>query len=83
MNMRPASEACDHGRLEFQDVYNEFHPKIRRYLDRLVGRTEAEDVIQDVFVKVRQALHLSESTSSLCWSAWRYRSAPPRRFGVF
>ena len=36
---------------EFQTIYDEFQPKIRRYLSRLVGATDAEDLTQEVFVK--------------------------------
>ncbi len=44
------------GREEFQDVYRKYHPAILRYLTRLVGRDEAEDVAQEVFLKVDRGL---------------------------
>jgi len=34
--------------LDFQRVYDEFQPRIRRYLARLAGAAEAEDLTQDV-----------------------------------
>ncbi len=40
------------GNEEFQDVYRKYYPAILRYLTRLVGRDEAEDVAQEVFLKV-------------------------------
>lgn len=40
------------GPASFADVYDEFQPKVRRYLSRLVGRTEAEDLTQEVFARV-------------------------------
>jgi DNA-directed RNA polymerase specialized sigma24 family protein len=33
--------------LEFQKVYEDFQPKILRYLARLVGKSEAEDLAQE------------------------------------
>ncbi len=60
-------------RLCFEDVYAEFHPRIRRYLDRLLGGGEAEDATQEVFVKVSQALARFRGGSSV--STWLYRVA--------
>ncbi len=68
-----ANEARDHVQLDFQNVYDEFHPRIHRYLNRLVGPNEAEDVTQDVFAKVSQALPQFRGDSSL--STWIYRIA--------
>jgi RNA polymerase sigma-70 factor (ECF subfamily) len=60
-------------KLEFNDVYNNFHAKIRRYLERMVGKYEAEDVIQEVFMKVNAGLQGFEGESQL--STWVYRIA--------
>ncbi len=61
-------------RLCFEDVYAEFHLRIRRYLDRLLGgASEAEDATQEVFVKVSQALARFRGESSV--STWVYRIA--------
>jgi RNA polymerase sigma-70 factor (ECF subfamily) len=68
-----ASETRDHDRLDVQHVYGEFHAKIRRYLDRLLGPTDAEDVTQEVFAKVSQGLPQFREDSSL--STWVYRIA--------
>ena len=42
--------------LEFQKIHEAFRPKIHRYLTHLVGEHEAEDLTQEVFVKVSRAL---------------------------
>jgi RNA polymerase sigma-70 factor, ECF subfamily len=59
--------------LEFPTVYAEFEPKIRRYLDRLAGHAAVDDLIQDVFTKISQALPQFRGESSL--STWVYRIA--------
>lgn len=57
----------------FQETYDTFQPKILRYLARLVGKHEAEDLTQSVFVKVHQGLMDFRGESSL--STWIYRIA--------
>ena len=59
--------------LEFQNIYNTFHDKIRRYLARLVGETESEDLTHEVFIKAGKALEDFRGESSL--STWIYRIA--------
>jgi RNA polymerase sigma-70 factor, ECF subfamily len=59
--------------LDFQKIYGTFQPKIHRYLTRLVGENEAEDLTQEVFVKVRQGLRNFRGKSQL--STWIYRIA--------
>jgi RNA polymerase sigma-70 factor (ECF subfamily) len=59
--------------LDFQTVYDEFHDRIRYYAGRLVGEADAQDVTQEVFVKVDRHLAGFEGKSSL--SAWIYRIA--------
>ena len=63
---------------EFQTLYDEFQPKIRRYLSRLVGTTDAEDLTQEVFVKVSQALPTFRGESKV--STWIYRIATNTAF---
>jgi len=58
---------------ELQNIYTTFHPKILRYLTRLVGEGEAEDLTQEVFIKAGQALPGFRGESSL--SSWLYRIA--------
>jgi RNA polymerase sigma-70 factor (ECF subfamily) len=59
--------------LEFEEVHETFRPKIHRYLVRLVGEGEAEDLTQEVFVKVNRALKTFRGESQL--STWIYRIA--------
>lgn len=59
--------------LEFQKVYDAFRPRILRYLARLLEEHEAEDVTQEVFLKVSRALKTFQGESQL--STWIYRIA--------
>jgi RNA polymerase sigma-70 factor (ECF subfamily) len=59
--------------LEFASIYTEFHPKIQRYLTRLVGEYEAEDLTQEVFFRISQGLPTFRGESKL--STWIYRIA--------
>ena len=60
--------------MEFRQIYKEYYPKILRYLSRLSGNNlEAEDLTQDVFIKVNEALDKFEGRSSL--STWIYTIA--------
>jgi RNA polymerase sigma-70 factor, ECF subfamily len=61
------------GQLEFQDVYTDFQPKIRRYLARLAGEQEADDLLQETFIKVERGLERFRGESQL--STWIYRIA--------
>ena len=63
---------------DLQTVYDELQPKIRRYLSRLVGPTDAEDLTQEVFIKVGQALPSFRGESTL--STWIYRIATNTAF---
>ncbi len=38
--------------VDFQKIYDAFQPKILRYVTRLIGENESEDLIQEIFVKV-------------------------------
>ncbi len=59
--------------MEFSEVYDEFHEKIGRYVERMVGKDEAEDVTQEVVMKVNKGLAGFKGESSL--STWIYRIA--------
>lgn len=59
--------------LEFLSIYEAFQPKILRYLTRLVGKTESEDLTQEVLIKVSEALPNFRGESKL--STWIYRIA--------
>ncbi len=58
--------------VDFNSVYSAFYPRILRYLARLVGPDEAEDVSQEVFIKISRSLadYRGEGISS-----WVYRIA--------
>jgi RNA polymerase sigma-70 factor, ECF subfamily len=58
---------------EFQEIHDTYRPKIFRYLSRLVGEHEAEDITQEVFIRVNQALGTFRGESKL--STWLYRIA--------
>ncbi|MHC4656450.1 MAG: RNA polymerase sigma factor [Planctomycetota bacterium] len=59
--------------LEFSEVYREFHEKIGRYVERMVGKDGADDLTQEVFMKVNKGLEWFKGESSL--STWIYRIA--------
>lgn len=61
------------GDLEFQHIYDAFRPKIYRYLARLTGADEADDLTQEVFIKVNRGLKGFRGESKL--STWIYRIA--------
>jgi RNA polymerase sigma-70 factor (ECF subfamily) len=58
---------------EFQLIHDRFRPRILRYLTRLVGECEAEDLTQAVMLKVSGGLAGFREDSSL--STWIYRIA--------
>ena len=59
--------------LEFENIHAAFRLKIRRYLTHITGEYEAEDLTQEVFVRVSQALRAFRGESEL--STWIYRIA--------
>jgi RNA polymerase sigma-70 factor (ECF subfamily) len=59
--------------LEFQKIFEDFQPRILRYLARLVGDSDAEDLTQETFVKVHKGLENFKGESQL--STWIYRIA--------
>ncbi len=64
---RPAAAA------NFEELHREFRPKILGYLKRLIGGEEAEDLTQEVFLKVDRSLGKFQGRSQ--WSTWIYRIA--------
>lgn len=68
MSGEPAGVAPD-----FQRVYDEFQPRIRRYLARLAGPGEADDLTQETFARVNQTLAGFRGEAAL--STWIYRIA--------
>jgi len=59
--------------LKLEEIYDTFKPKILRYLKRLVGEHEAEDLTQEVFTKIGEALKDFRGDSQI--STWIYRIA--------
>jgi RNA polymerase sigma-70 factor (ECF subfamily) len=59
--------------MEFQTIFKEYSPKIYRYLVRLVGQAEAEDLTQEVFIKANRGLADFRATAKV--STWLYRIA--------
>jgi len=58
---------------DFQEIYATFQPRMRRYLSRLVGADEADELAQEVFVKVDKALKGFRGEAQL--ATWIYRIA--------
>lgn len=59
--------------LNFQQIYTEYQPRILRYLIRMIGKYEAEDLSQEVFIKIERGLKNFRGDSKL--STWIYRIA--------
>jgi RNA polymerase sigma-70 factor (ECF subfamily) len=57
----------------YQNIFESFQPKILRYVAQLVGPDEAEDLTQEIFLKVNLALPGFRGESSM--STWLYRIA--------
>jgi RNA polymerase sigma-70 factor, ECF subfamily len=57
----------------FEDIYRELFPKIHRYMNRLVGPENADDLTQEVFIRAFRNLNSFIGRSSL--STWFYRIA--------
>jgi len=58
---------------EFRRIYDAFHPKVLRYLTRLVGEGEAEDIAQTAMLRVSEGLPSFRGEARL--STWIYRIA--------
>jgi len=58
---------------DFDGIYKEFYPRILRYAAKMTSPEEAEDITQEVFLKVDRALGGFKGESSL--STWIYRIA--------
>jgi len=51
---------------KFEQIFDTFHQKIFNYIFRIVGNREsAEDILQDVFLKVYQGLHTYQEKKKL------------------
>lgn len=55
---------------DFSRVFEVWHPKVRAYAAKLIGPGEADDVAQEVFIRVRRSLSTLEEPSKL--GSWIY-----------
>lgn len=58
---------------DFDLIYTEYQPRIYRYLTQLVGEKEAEDLTQEVFIRVGRALESFSNQAKI--STWIYQIA--------
>ena len=66
-------EGKESGMLNFDEIYDTYWPKIHRYVARMIGSHEAEDLTQEIFIKVANSLETFRNESQL--STWIYRIA--------
>ena len=59
--------------IDFKALHDQFRSRVLRYVTRLVGEAEAEDVTQSVMLKVNEGLRGFRGDSSV--STWIYRIA--------
>ena len=64
--------------MTFDEIFSAFHARIRRYVARLVGDADADDVAQVTFAKVHQALPHFRHQAAV--STWVYRIATNAAF---
>jgi len=64
--------------LDFNAIFAEFHPKVLRYLSGMVGAVEAEDIAQNVFLKVYTGLKNFRGEASM--ATWIFRIATNAAF---
>ena len=57
----------------FDAIYRDYYARIERYLVRLVGMDEAEDLAQEVFLKISRSIDSFRGESSI--ATWVYRIA--------
>jgi RNA polymerase sigma-70 factor (ECF subfamily) len=56
--------------LDFSRIYEVYHGKVVAYAAKLLGRDEADDIAQEVFVKIRRSLSAVSDSSKL--TSWIY-----------
>jgi RNA polymerase sigma-70 factor (ECF subfamily) len=59
--------------IDFNEVYEEFKPKVLLYISRLTNTHDAEDITQEAFEKISRGLEGFQEKSKL--STWVYRIA--------
>lgn len=55
------------------EIYNDYAPKIRRYLNSIFSMEDSEDLMQDIFLKIFNSLQTFRHDASL--NTWIYRIA--------
>jgi RNA polymerase sigma-70 factor (ECF subfamily) len=58
---------------DYAEIDREFRPRVTRYLARLTGQTEAEDLAQETMIKIERGLGGFNSGSTL--ATWIFRIA--------
>jgi len=58
---------------KFEDLYNQYHAPVVRYVANMVGPSEAPDVTQEVFAKIDKGLDHFEGRAKI--ATWIYRIA--------
>jgi RNA polymerase sigma-70 factor (ECF subfamily) len=59
--------------VKYQEIDQQFRPRIRRYMARMAGEHEADDLTQEVLLKVSKALDAFRGDARV--STWIYRIA--------
>jgi len=63
---------------DFQSIYRRFRPRVLRYVTRLVGEADAQDVTQSVMLKLNEGISGFRGRSDV--STWIYRVATNAAF---
>src|SRR5512139_759380 len=58
---------------DFQTIFEEFYQKVMRYITHMVGEADAEDLTQEIFIKINKAIDKFRGESKL--STWVYKVA--------
>ncbi len=72
MNSQP-TKIPSTSQYDFASIFSEYQPKILRFVTAMVGQFEAEDLTQEIFTRVTQALPDFRAESKV--STWLYRIA--------
>lgn len=73
LDQQQSERATESGAGSLEAIYSEYFPRVHRYLVRLLGPDEAEDVAQEVFLKLGRSLGEFRGESSLL--TWIFRIA--------
>ncbi|MCG6534895.1 MAG: sigma-70 family RNA polymerase sigma factor [Syntrophales bacterium LBB04] len=61
------------GEFDFQKIHDDFRSRILRYLTRMAGEADAEDLTQEVFARIDRGLKAFRGEAKL--STWVYQIA--------